>query len=88
MSGACSNNTCRHAPHGELSSALGHETAILTKSCFPSEIALNNAVRSAQIDKLFTPFSTLAPVKTVPSEQRSAAPTGNSEYGQYARSLA
>ena len=59
-------------------------TAILTKSRCPSLIALNSATRSAHSESPLTPFSMFTPVKTVPSAQRSAAPTAKFEYGQYA----
>ena len=41
----------------------------------PSLIALNSAVRSAQLVSPKEAFSTLQPVKTRPSSQSSAAPT-------------
>ena len=55
--------------------------AMRRKLRWPSLTALQQAVRSAQIVLPSAAFSTLQPVKTVPSSHSSAAPTEKREYG-------
>jgi hypothetical protein len=53
----------------------------------PSDTALNRTVLSAHRVRLYELFSMLHPVKILPEEVRSAAPTRNFEYGAYALDL-
>jgi hypothetical protein len=52
----------------------------------PVAMAEKIATRSAHIVKPYDAFSTLTPVKTFPRSSRTAAATGNREYGAYAKS--
>ena len=54
------------------------------KARVPAATAVKTAVRSAQQVSPNEAFSTLTPANTLPSAVRSAAPTGNDEYGTYA----
>src|SRR6266851_1258701 len=54
----------------------------------PAATAWKIALRSAQIVWPNDAFSTLQPANTRPSDVRTAAPTGNRLYGQYALTLA
>ena len=64
-----------------MKSALSETIAIALNRWLPSEYALNNAVRSAQIVKLKELFSTLQPVNIFPEAVNAVAPTRKFEYG-------
>jgi len=57
-----SSNTCLQAPQGGVNFELSETMAIAVNSVIPSEIALNAAVRSAQIVSPKELFSMLQPV--------------------------
>ena len=53
--------TCRQAPQGEIGSGVCPDTTKCVNDLSPSEIALKNAVRSAQFVKPNDAFSMLIP---------------------------
>ena len=71
-----STSTCRHTPHGVHGPSVSATMAIAWKlpASWPSAIARNNAVRSAQLVGPYAAFSTLHPRCTSPRES-SRAPT-------------
>ena len=79
-----SAKVCRQAPQGGAGLASEVTTAIRTNSRSPAPTAAATADCSAQTVNRKDLFSTLHPVKTAPDLVRSAAPTANFEYGEYA----
>src|SRR5690606_32910564 len=58
------------------------------RSDAPGPYSADTTAHSAQSPTPYEAFSTLHPVTTRPSSTSAAAPTGNPEYGQYARVMA
>jgi hypothetical protein len=71
--------TWRHAPQGLIGASVSATMAMQRKSLFPATTAAPIATRSAHIVSPKLKFSTLHPVKTVPSEHSRAAPTAKFE---------
>jgi len=71
---------------------MGEGTLVTTASPknerVPSLTAFTIAVRSAHIVPPYDAFSMFAPLMYLPSDDNSAAPTGNLEYGLYEPFLA
>ena len=66
---------CRQAPHGYIKSFLLEEMAMAVNFFSPSETALENATRSAQILRDYEALSTFVPVYILLPEVIKAAPT-------------
>src|SRR5262249_7136253 len=77
MSPANSQRIWRQAPHGGVGSEAPVTTAIPVNRRTPSERAFQTATRSAHTVRPYVEFSTLQPVKSVPSAASRAAPTAN-----------
>src|SRR5207248_839659 len=60
-SAACSRNTCRHAPHGELGGDASVATATASSTRPPAATAAAIALRSAHTLNGYDAFSTLTP---------------------------
>src|SRR5690554_1249381 len=88
MSFANSYITCLQIPQGNVYPGFLLATTSILNSLSPSETALNIAVLSAQLVAPKDEFSILHPVNIFPFLVKSAAPTGNSEYGTYALFIA
>jgi hypothetical protein len=71
--------TWRHAPQGLIGASVSATTAMHRKSLLPAATAAPIATRSAHIVSPKLKFSTLHPVKTVPSAHSRAAPTAKFE---------
>lgn len=81
--------TWRQAPQGPTGvSESGVEIAKAMKRRCPAVTAAEIALLSAQTVRPKDLFSTFVPMNTVPSSQRSAAPTRKWEYGEYEASAA
>jgi hypothetical protein len=76
---ANSASTCRQAPQGNAGVLPSATTAIAARRLAPAAMAADTALRSAQMVRPYEAFSTLHPVKTLPSSEATAAPTRNSE---------
>ncbi len=71
--------TWRHAPHGGMGSLWSDTTYTLVISLQLSETALNIATLSAHMESPYEEFSTLTPVKILPSLHITAEATLNLE---------
>lgn len=78
-----SNMNCRQAPHGNTNLFPFAAMAIAVNFLSPSETALENATRSAQILREYEAFSTFVPVYILLVFVNKAAPTAKREYGEY-----
>ncbi|EUA07070.1 hypothetical protein I553_0407 [Mycobacterium xenopi 4042] len=75
----CSNNSCRHRPHGASNRPLASTHASASSLPPPVECRALTTPHSAQRPRPYETFSTLHPVTTRPSSTSAAAPTRNRE---------
>jgi hypothetical protein len=84
----CSQSSWRHRPQGSNGSPLPSTQASATSRPPPPACNADTSPHSAHKARPYEAFSTLQPTITRPSSTSAAAPTGNSEYGAYARCIA
>jgi NADH-quinone oxidoreductase subunit G len=77
--GSLAAMTWRHAPQGLIGTSVAATTAMRRNARWPAATADPIATRSAHMVRPKLRFSTLQPVKTVPSSHSRAAPTAKFE---------